>query len=195
VLRHLRPPLSATAIVLVVFFVAPLFSAEITSLQRVDAGLAASAKASHDITNLRNAIADRLQTLDGKDKNAGAADGGTDAKESADALHDLDKKAAGILNGTTSSAGVAPIHRRLARVRTAIQSGDATSADAAKAILDRSCSALNQTLAAWHDLDAHAVPATTNIIAKSSLAALPTSTVMSIMAVPNSDAPNDACAP
>jgi hypothetical protein len=41
--------------------------------------------------------------------------------------------------------------------------------------------------------DSQAVPATTNIIAKSSLAALPTATVMSIMATPH-DA-GDACAP
>jgi photosystem II stability/assembly factor-like uncharacterized protein len=215
--------------------------AQLTAGKRVDSGLASSAKVFGEITNLRNAIADRLKTLgpvpeekaaagDQKDKEdkdkeekdkeaaaaklggsptaapaATAANGATPAaqpppanspaKESSVALQALDKKAGQILEGTFTAPGVGPINRDLAREQFFIQSGDAAPSATAKAALDESCDTLNRNIAAWHDLDAHEVPATTNIIAKSSLAALPTVTVMSIMAASH-DAPlTDACAP
>jgi photosystem II stability/assembly factor-like uncharacterized protein len=117
------------------------------------------------------------------------------AKASADALKDLDKKAAIIQDGTFTSPGVGPVNRDLARTSFFVQSGDAAPSDTAKAALDESCSALNKNLAAWHDLDANAVPATNVVIAKSSLAALPTATVMSITAAPQGATSNDACQP
>ena len=117
------------------------------------------------------------------------------AKNSADALEALDKKAEQILQGTSAAPGVAPINRDLARVQFFIQSGDAAPSPTAKATLDESCDQLNKNIAAWRDLDSQAVPATTNIIAKSSLAALPTATVMSIMAMPHDTVSADACAP
>ena len=117
------------------------------------------------------------------------------AKASADALKDLDKKAATIQDGTFTSPGVGPVNRDLARTSFFVQSGDAAPSDTARAALEESCSALNKNLAAWHDLDANAVPATNVIIAKSSLAALPTATVMSITAAPQGATSNDACQP
>jgi photosystem II stability/assembly factor-like uncharacterized protein len=126
---------------------------------------------------------------------AGVQAASPEAKASADALKDLDKKAEAIQQGTFTSPGVGPVNRDLARTSFFVQSGDAAPSETAKAALDESCSALNKNLAAWHDLDANAVPATNVIIAKSSLAALPTATVMSITAAPSSPAPTDACQP
>ena len=117
------------------------------------------------------------------------------ARESADALQALDKKAEAIQQGTFTAPGVGPINRDLARVQFFIMSGDAAPSPTAKAALDESCDTLNKNLAAWRELDSQAVPATTNIIAKSSLAALPTATVMSIMATPHDAGSADACAP
>jgi photosystem II stability/assembly factor-like uncharacterized protein len=208
--------------------------AQLAAGKRVDSGLASSAKAFREITNLRNAIADRLKTIGPlpedkavaeKDKtkdaeaaklagspapaNNTAANGtgnpatpdvqpprnNSPAKESADALQALDKKAAQILQGTFTVPGVGPINRDLAREQFFIQSGDAAPGATAEAALDESCSTLNKNLTAWRDLDAHDVPATTNIIAKSSLAALPTAIVMSITAMPRDAGSSDACAP
>jgi hypothetical protein len=202
--------------------------AQLTGGKRVDSGLASSSKVFADITNLRNAIADRLKTLgplpedkaaaeNEKDKDAQAAKlaGGaapakpanvpapavqpapasSPAKESADALQALDKKAEAIQQGTFDAPGVGPINRDLARVQFFIMSGDAAPSPTAKAALDESCDTLNKNLAAWRQLDSQAVPATSNIIAKSSLAALPTATVMSIMAMPHDAKSADACAP
>jgi photosystem II stability/assembly factor-like uncharacterized protein len=208
--------------------------AQLTAGKRIDSGLASSAKAFGEITNLRNAIADRLKTLGpvpedkastendkDKDKDAEAAkragaaappapiasssDGGTrgvqqpsanaSATESAHALQALDKKAALIVQGIFTSPGVGPINRDLAREQFFIQSGDAAPSATAKQALDESCDALNKNLAAWHALDSQEVPATTNIIAKSSLAALPTATVMSITSIAHDGGPADACVP
>ena len=208
--------------------------AQLTAGKRVDSGLASSAKAFGEITNLRNAIADRLKTLgpvpqdkaaaeneNDKDKDAAAAkpagapapsasaanagnttppgvqppSANTSAKDSAHALQDLDKNAALIVQGIFTSPGVGPINRDLAREQFFIQSGDAAPSQTAKAALDESCDLLNKRLAAWRDLDSRDVPATSNIISKSSLAALPTATVMSITSMSHESAPADACAP
>ncbi len=107
----------------------------------------------------------------------------------------MDKKAAAIVEGTFEAPGVGPVNRDLARTSFFIQSGDAAPSETANAVLDEACSTLNKNLAAWRDLDSQAVPATNTIIAKSSLAALPTATVMSITAVPHDAASADACAP
>jgi hypothetical protein len=120
---------------------------------------------------------------------------GNPAKDSADALEVLEKKAEEILQGTVSAPGVAPINRDLARVQFFVQSGDSAPSPTAKAVLDESCDALNKNVAAWRDLDSQSVPATSKIIAKSSLAALPTATVMSIMAMPHDTVSANACAP
>ncbi|MGC2265242.1 MAG: hypothetical protein WA608_00480 [Candidatus Acidiferrales bacterium] len=117
------------------------------------------------------------------------------ALASADALKELDKKAEEIQEGTFTAPGVGPVNRDLARTSFFIQSGDAAPSETAKSALDESCSALNKNLAAWHDLDANAVPATNTTIAKSGLAALPTATVMSITAAPSNAASADACQP
>lgn len=119
----------------------------------------------------------------------------TSAKDSADALQALDKKALQILEGAPAAPGVGPINRDLARVQFFIQSGDAAPSSTAKAALDESCNQLNKDIAAWRDLDSQAVSATNNIISKSSLAALPTATVMSITAMPHDTISVDACAP
>ena len=208
--------------------------AQLTAGKRIDSGLAASAKAFGEITNLRNAIADRLKTLGpvpedkaatendkDKDKNAEAAklagaatppasatnqgNGATSGvqpapvseatKESARALQALDKKAFIIVQGVFTAPGVGPINRDLAREQFFIQSGDSAPGATAKLALDESCDSLNKNLAAWRDLDSKEVPATTNIIAKSSLAALPTATVMSITSVSHEGVSADACAP
>jgi photosystem II stability/assembly factor-like uncharacterized protein len=207
--------------------------AQLTAGKRVDSGLASSAKVFGEITNLRNAIADRLKTLgrvpedkagaeskEDKDKEAAAAKlAGSNtsapaatpaneatpavqpppvsspAKESSVALQALEKKAEQILEGAFTAPGVGPINRDLAREQFFIQSGDAAPSATAKGALDESCSTLNKNIAAWHDLDAHEVPATSNIIAKSSLAALPTATVMSIMGASHDTGSADACVP
>jgi photosystem II stability/assembly factor-like uncharacterized protein len=208
--------------------------AQLTAGKRIDSGLAASAKAFGEITNLRNAIADRLKALGpvpedkaaaegdkDKDKNAEAAklagaatvpapaanqnNGPTPSvqpppisettKASARALQALDKKAFTIVQGVFTAPGVGPINRDLAREQFFIQSGDAAPSATAKQALDESCDALNKNLAAWRELDSKEVPATSNLIAKSSLAALPTATVMSITSVSHDPGSADACAP
>ena len=193
--------------------------AQLLAGKRIDAGLAASTKAFQSITNLRAAIADRMKTLgvplaekpasrfseqsgapkektaEEKAQEEKAAAANPQTKASADALRDLDKKAAAILEGTFEAPGVGPINRDLARTAFFIDSGDAAPSQTAQAVLDDSCSELNKNLAAWRDLDSQAVPATNTIIAKSSLAALPTATVMSITAVPHDGGSTDACAP
>jgi hypothetical protein len=162
--------------------------AQLLALKRTDSGLAASAQAFQSITNLRAAIADRLNTL----RTAAA---NPQAKGSADALNDLDKKAAAILEGTFEAPGVGPINRDLARTNFFIQSGDAAPSQTAQAVLEESCAQLNKNLSAWRDLDSQAVPATNTIIAKSNLAALPTATVMSITSASHDAPTTDACAP
>jgi photosystem II stability/assembly factor-like uncharacterized protein len=206
--------------------------AQLVASKRIDAGLAASAKAYESVTLLRAAIADRLKTLGpmpeakektaeekakdaeaaklagapapqsnatttakGGEANAAAPAVSPEAKASADALKGLDKTAEVIQEGTFTSPGVGPANRDLARTSFFVQSGDAAPSDTAKTALDESCSALNKNLAAWHDLDANAVPATNTIVAKSGLAALPTATVMSITAAPQTSTPTDACQP
>jgi photosystem II stability/assembly factor-like uncharacterized protein len=193
--------------------------AQLLATKRIDSGLAASTKAFQSITNLRAAIADRLKTLgvaSDKDSRArfGEASGQTmeksaqekaqeekaaaanpESKASGDALNDLDKKAAAILEGTFDAPGVGPINRDLARTSFFIQSGDAAPSQTAEAVLEDSCSGLNKNLTAWHDLDSQAVPATNTIIAKSGLAALPTATVMSITSTAHNAATSDACSP
>ena len=192
--------------------------AQLLAVKRIDSGLAASTKAFQSIANLRAAIADRLKTLGvkleekpnadrisaamndsekpeekAKDENAPAAN--PQAKASADALNDLDKKAAAILEGTFEAPGVGPINRDLARTSFFIQSGDAAPSQTAQAVLEESCSQLNKNLTTWRDLDSQAVPATNTIIAKSNLATLPTATVMSITAAPHDAGSTNACAP
>ena len=162
--------------------------AQLLALKRIDSGLAASAQAFQSITSLRAAIADRLNTL----RTAAA---NPQAKGSADALNELDKKAAAILEGTVASAGLGPINRDLTRTSFVIQSDDATPSQTAQATLEHSCGQLNKNLSAWRDLDSQAVPATSTIIAQSGLAALPTATVMSITALPHDATSTDACAP
>jgi hypothetical protein len=124
-----------------------------------------------------------------------AAAASPETKASAEALRDLDKKAAAILEGTFEAPGVGPINRDLARTSFFIQSGDAAPSETAQAALDESCSQLNKNLSTWRDLDSQGVPATNTIIAKSSLAALPTATVMSITSTSHDAPTGDACAP
>jgi photosystem II stability/assembly factor-like uncharacterized protein len=193
--------------------------AQLLATKRIDAGLAASTNAFHSITNLRAAIADRLKTLGvpleeksasrfseqsgaPKEKSAEekaqeekAAAANPEAKASAAALNDLDKKAATILEGTFEAPGVGPINRDLARTSFFIQSGDAAPSQTAQAVLEESCSQLNKNLTNWRDLDSQSVPNTNTIIAKSALAALPTATVMSITSASHDASPADACAP
>jgi hypothetical protein len=193
--------------------------AQLLAGKRIDSGLAASTKAFQSITNLRAAIADRLKTLgvasdensrarfgeqsgEAKEKSAEEkakeekdAAANPQTKASADALNDLDKKAAAILEGTFEAPGVGPINRDLARTNFFIQSGDAAPSQTAQAVLEESCAQLNKNLSAWRDLDSQAVPATNTIIAKSNLAALPTATVMSITSASHDAPTTDACAP
>jgi photosystem II stability/assembly factor-like uncharacterized protein len=117
------------------------------------------------------------------------------AKQSFDALTALDEKAAVILQGISDAPGIGPINRDLAREQFFIQSGDAAPSGTAKAALNESCDGLNKNLAAWRNLDSQDVPATSNIIAHSGLAALPTATVVSITATPHDTVSADACAP
>jgi hypothetical protein len=124
-----------------------------------------------------------------------AAAASPETKTSAEALRDLDKKAAAILEGTFEAPGVGPVNRDLARTSFFIQSGDSAPSETAKAALDESCTQLNKNLSAWRDLDSQAVPTTNTVIAKSNLAALPTATVLSITAAPHDAANADACAP
>jgi hypothetical protein len=192
---------------------------QLLAVKRIDSGLAVSTKAFQSITNLRAAIADRLKTLgvpleekpasrfseqssEPKEKTAEekaqeekAAAASPEAKASADALRDLDKKAAAIVEGTFEAPGVGPINRDLARTSFFIQSGDAAPSQTAQAVLEESCAQLNKNLSAWRDLDSQAVPATNTIITKSNLAALPTATVMSITSTPRDASSADACAP
>jgi hypothetical protein len=162
--------------------------AQFLALKRIDSGLAASTNAFQSITNLRAAVADRLNTL-------GTTTVNPQAKGSAEALNELDKKAAAILEGTLQTPGLVPINRDLARTGFLIQSRDAAPNEAANAILEHSCSQLNKNLANWRDLDSQSVPATNTIIANSGLAALPTATVMSITSASHDVVPADACAP
>jgi hypothetical protein len=192
---------------------------QLLAVRRIDSGLAASTNAFHSITNLRAAIADRLKSLGvpleeksasrfseqsgaPKEKSAEekaqeekAAAANPEAKASAAALNDLDKKAATILEGTFEAPGVGPINRDLARTSFFIQSGDAAPSQTAQAVLEESCSQLNKNLTNWRDLDSQSVPAANIIIAKSGLAALPTATVMSITSASHDASPADACAP
>src|SRR5271169_3271815 len=191
--------------------------AQLLAVRRIDSGLAASTNAFHSITNLRAAIADRLKTLGVKPeekpnadrisaamgdsekheekKDEKAATTSPEAKASIDALRDLDKKAAAIVEGTFEAPGVGPINRDLARTSFFIQSGDAAPSQTAQAVLEESCSQLNKNLTNWRDLDSQAIPATNAIIAKSALAALPTATVMSITSASHDASPADACLP
>jgi hypothetical protein len=162
--------------------------AQLLALKRTDSGLAASAQAFQSITNLRAAIADRLNTL----RTAAA---NPQAKGSADALNELDKKATAILEGTLEAPGLAVINRDLARTSFLIQSDDAAPSQTAQAALKHFCGQLNKNLSAWRDLDSQSVPATNTIIVQSGLAALPTATVMSITALPHDATSTDACAP
>ncbi len=193
--------------------------AQLLAARRIASGLAASTKAFQSITNLRAAIADRLKTLGvasekdsrarfgaesapAKEKSAEekpqeekAAAANPQAKASADALNDLNKKVAAILEGTFEAPGVGPVNRDLARTSFFIQSGDAAPSQTAQAVLEESCTQLNKNLSAWRDLDSQTVPATNTIITKSNLAALPTATVMSITSVQHDAPSTDACAP
>jgi photosystem II stability/assembly factor-like uncharacterized protein len=193
--------------------------AQLLAAKRIDSGLAASTKAFQSITNLRAAIADRLKTLGvASDQDARARFGESSAqtkeksaeekaqeekaaaanpqtKASADALNDLDKKAATILEGTFEAPGVGPINRDLARTSFFIQSGDAAPSQTAQAAIEASCTQLNKNLSAWRDLDSQSVPATNRIITQSNLAALPTAIVMSITSAPHDDGATDACVP
>jgi hypothetical protein len=162
--------------------------AQLVALKRIGSGLAASAKAFHSIVNLRAAIADRLKTL-------GTAAANPQVKGSAEALNELDKKAADILEGTSEASGTGSINRDLARTSFLIQSDDAAPSQTAQAALEKSCTQLNKNLTTWRGLDSQSVPATNTIIAKSALAALPTATVMSITSVSHDAATADACAP
>jgi hypothetical protein len=162
--------------------------AQFLALKRIDSGLAASARAFQSITNLRAAVADRLNTL-------GSTAANPQTKGSAEALNELDKKAAAILEGTFEAPGLVPINRDLARTGFLIQSRDAAPNETANATLEHSCSQLNKNLANWRDLDSQSVPATNIIIANSGLAALPTATVMSITSASHDVVPADACAP
>jgi hypothetical protein len=161
-------------------------------LERLDSGIAASATAIDQMTNLLNAIADRLHTLDseklpGKEAAAQRLEHG---QESAAALHDLDSKVLKILNGDAAAPGLLALHRELSQARIAVQAGMIPDS------VNPPCSALESSLAAWRDLDSHAVPETSTLIAKSSLAALPTATVMSIMAMPQESAvTGSGCSP
>jgi hypothetical protein len=162
--------------------------AQLLALKRADSGLAASAKAFQSITNLRAAISDRLNTL-------GTTAANPQAEGSVDALNELDKKAAALLEGTLEAPGLVPINRDLTRTSFLIQSGDAAPNQTAQAALEHSCGQLNQNLTTWGDLDSQSVPATNTIIAKSGLAALPTATVMSITSASHDAASSDACGP
>jgi hypothetical protein len=162
--------------------------AQLLALKRTDSGLAASAQAFQSITNLRAAIADRLNTL----RTAAA---NSQAKGSAEALNELDKRAAALVEGTVDAPGLVPINRDLTRTSFLIQSDDAAPSQTAQATLEHSCSQLNKNLSAWRDLDSQAVPATSTVIAQSGLAALPTATEMSITALPHDATSTDACAP
>jgi len=161
--------------------------AQLLALKRIDSGLAASTKAFYSITNLRVAIADRLKTL-------GVPAANPQAKGSAEALNELDKKAADILEGTSEAPGLGPVNRDLAHTSFLIQSDDAAPSQTAQAALEKSCTQLNKDLTTWRDMDSQAVPVTNTIIAKSGLAALPTATVMSITAIPHDAGSTDACA-
>src|SRR5271156_1658013 len=191
--------------------------AQLLAAKRIDSGLAASTKAFQSITNLRAAIADRLKTLGVKPeekpnadrisaamgdsekheekKDEKAATASPEAKASIDALGDLDKKAAAIVEGTFEAPGVGPINRDLARTSFFIQSGDAAPSQTAQSALEDSCTQLNKNLANWRDLDSQSIPNTNTIIAKSAPAALPTATVMSITSASHDASPADACAP
>jgi hypothetical protein len=94
-----------------------------------------------------------------------------------------------IFDGDAVTPGLLAVHRELSQARIAIQAGMIPDP------VNPSCSALETNLAAWRDLDAHAVPETSTLIAKSSLAALPTATVMSIMAMPQESSASGGCAP
>lgn len=157
-----------------------------TELKRIDSGIAASATIVDQMTNLQNAIADRLHTLH-SEKSPGkqaAAQRLAHGQESSAALRDLDSRVAKVL------AHEIGIHRELFHAKLAAQAG------ILPASVKPACAALKESLAIWRDLDSDAVPATSNLIAKSSLAALPTATVMSIMARPQeSPAAGSPCVP
>jgi hypothetical protein len=160
-------------------------------LKRIDSGITASATAIDQMTNLRNAIADRVRTIHTEKPSgkAAATQRLEHGQESAAALHDLDSKVTKIFDGDAVTPGLLAVHRGLSQARIAIQAGMIPDP------VNPSCSALETNLAAWRDLDAHAVPETSTLIAKSSLAALPTATVMSIMAMPQESSASGGCAP
>jgi hypothetical protein len=157
-----------------------------TELKRIDSGIAAGATVIDQMTNLQNAIADRLHTLH-SEKSPGkqaAAQRLAHGEESTAALRDLDSRVAKVL------AHEIGIHRELFHAKLATQAG------ILPASVKPACAALKENLATWRSLDSDAVPATSNLIAKSSLAALPTATVMSIMAMPQeSPAASSGCVP
>lgn len=160
--------------------------AQATELKRIDSGIAAGAIVIDQMTNLQNAIADRLHALH-SEKSPGkqaAAQRLAHGEESSAALRDLDSRVAKVL------AQEIGIHRELFHAKLATQAG------LLPASVKSACAALKENLATWRDLDSDAVPATTNLIAKSSLAALPTATVMSIMAMPKeSPTAGSGCVP
>jgi hypothetical protein len=158
-------------------------------LKRIESGIAESGTAIHQMNQLISAIADRLHTLH-TEKSPGdevAAQRLAHGEESETALRDLNFKVAKILDGSAATTGLLEIYRKLSQAEIAAKAGMDPDP------LDSSCTALGESRAAWRDLDAH-VPETSTLIAKSSLAALPTATVMSIMAMP-SESSITGCAP
>src|ERR1700723_675586 len=157
--------------------------AQLTAGKRIDSGLAVSAKAFGEITNLRNAIADRLKHLadfmkqhpqpDAKDA-AAAPVQVLEGQDLAAALKELQKKVVLIQEGTFSAPGIGPAHRDLARISFMIQSGDAAPSQTAQSALDETCSSLNESIAAWRDLAGQGFAPANALLAKYNLAPLPT---------------------
>ncbi len=183
------------------------FEAQLLAGKRIDAGLASSASAWRSLENLRNAIANRLESLgvkpDDKTKPAFGQDtpGGKGAAPVAaaienpnaaaiQALNELDKEVQIIQEGTPAAPGAGPVNRDLARIMFFVGSGDAAPSEQASAALDEACSAMTKSLAAMRDLDTQAIPSANEALAKHALAALPVVAPGSvgIMSAPSSDA-------
>lgn len=138
--------------------------AQLEAALRIDAGLKSSYDAFYTIDTVHAALSDRQKVLA---ENASA-------KEALDALKDLDGKISAVQRGTMAAPGVGTVNRDLARINFMIETGDAAPSDSAQAAISDACSALNTSIAAWHELESHSVPAVNAVLEKYKVAPLPT---------------------
>jgi photosystem II stability/assembly factor-like uncharacterized protein len=183
------------------------YDAQFAASKRADSGLRASYTTYQAVAALSKAVSERERSLEIALKATGNAPASNapvpstqapnsaaansqplnpDSKAVAEALKNLDKKIAEILEGANEAPGVGAVNRDLARTSFMIQSGDAVPAETATEVINDSCSALNKAIANWRTLNSDALPSVNLVLAKSKLTPLP-------IAIAETSAQADAC--